>query len=507
MRLFVVRIFICLVAIGALAYEAVLYYSDSAAAAAHAASTAALSLTAPNSQSASLHVAAEEPQPEAPTSPSQPVPSPSLPPPPRPTLADRLTTCSKYRRGESRLIKNRAGNEGMSSRVMLDLREADDLREPAKRFNPNILPYPAGAAHPYIGFARQSPDPNLDEEAVAAGKADLGVHTVWYCDLDWHTAELFDHLSLQCVEPPRKLTIASHPSPPGSCFLEQLGKGMGHVDPRVFFSPTGEPLMIVGTNGVANCLGQFIIDLRVLIPELGDKMGLQLLPVTYSELTNLPRDGDLHELEKNYFLMYDKENVPYVHHDISPRSFAALESDTHPNLALQAPAPSCISSFYKTFADDVYRIMLHQATNSLRMTLCDYPCTPTDDNTVLLFIFHVKYEHILKVYYRRYVVVTSAVAPFKILAISSNLVYLGVDERALVYTVQMAWDLPHFARKQVADSTLDALASNPYVSEYYHGWWDDTLFLSLGINDADGAVMFLRGRDLVECLSLCTTDK
>jgi hypothetical protein len=54
------------------------------------------------------------------------------------------------------------------------------------------------------------------------------------------------------------------------------------------------------------------------------------------------------------------------------------------------------------------------------------PCEPTIANTVLMSIIHVKSVDLHEVYSLYLVVIN---APFRILARSSNLMYMGADER------------------------------------------------------------------------------
>ncbi|KAK9321879.1 hypothetical protein V1517DRAFT_325164 [Lipomyces orientalis] len=430
----------------------------------------------------------------------------------RKTVAKQLQSCSQpfHKRGGANVLINVANPEGTMSRLSfapLDLMPADIFR-----FNPNVLPYPPGSQYPYIGFARDSVKPIKDAISVRE-------HTVVYCDMDWGMSKTFDQQMLRCVNQPKKIDLPGWPSPKGSCGLwPKIESGLGHIDSRIFMSPLGEPLMIVGTNGITNCVHQFIVDLRTLVPDLESKLKIENVPIRFANLTALPRETPLAEMEKNYQLLFDEKNEIFVHHEIGDRSFSALSDHGMRNLAVYAPTPECILSLRKTFPDpSQQRMTIHQATNTLRVTLCDYPCEPTLDNTVLVSIMHVKYEHWLHVYYRRYLVVMNATAPFHILARSSNLVYAGSDERQMVYSVSMEWDHPHFrdhsqslvnppnavAKREETTEPRVTPETNNLVNDYYHGWLDDTLLISLGLNDQDSAFMHVKAGQLLDCLELC----
>ncbi|KAJ8101586.1 hypothetical protein POJ06DRAFT_99196 [Lipomyces tetrasporus] len=388
------------------------------------------------------------------------------------------------------------------------------------RYNPNLLPYPAGSEHPYIGFARQSPRRGIIH------------HEIVYCDMDWGETPVIGRRILRCIEPgnARRLVLTDVASPSGSCKSHRyLELKQGHMDPRIFFSPMGEPLMVVGMNGMTNCLSQYVIDLRAVVPGLADKMNLDNVPVRYANLTELPRD-DKAEVEKNWFLLYDETNVEYVHHEFKPRSIS--RADNGKNILGRQPhgPPQCMKSLLKDFsktkdAANVY----HQATNSLRVTMCDYPCEPSIHNTVLVSLVHIKYKNIYELFYRRIAIVTNVTAPFDIIARTNNLMFAGLDEKTMLYTVSMAWDRS-FNTRQDANRRRDAVSdtdhttyntesagnssqkdersnttskANKLVDDYYHGWINDVVMINIGVNDRDAAVLHVPMRDVLDCIVLC----
>ncbi|KAK9364924.1 hypothetical protein V1509DRAFT_634771, partial [Lipomyces kononenkoae] len=307
-------------------------------------------------------------------------------------------------------------------------------RNDAPRYNPNLLPFPKSYKHPYIGFARQSPKPYLYH------------HEIVWCEMDWSETAAIGRKVLVCVTPPEKLELAEWITEPGLCTtIPYMALKLGHSDPRILFSPRGEPLMVVGNNGISNCMGQFVIDLRVVVPGLNWKMGLQGVPIRYKVLTELPRP-EYNEIEKNWFLMWDDLNVGYVQHEIEHRSVSLLlgSQSQQVNIATPPEMPKCVASLKKKLDGVVHGNDIHQATNSLRVTLCDFPCIPTIHNTVIVELMHLKYKNGYEIFYRRYAIIMNATAPFNIIGRTGNLMYAGADERTMLYTVSITWDHEHY---------------------------------------------------------------
>ncbi|KAK9373127.1 uncharacterized protein V1513DRAFT_383329 [Lipomyces chichibuensis] len=356
---------------------------------------------------------------------------------------DILAVCSNplHTNESAVVLVSENGPEGTLARIEF---EWFGLNTPAQ-YNPNILPYPPGAAHPYFGLARQS-----------LGNGGIKHHELVYCDMNWGLSKGIGRRILKCMTETQKIKFPEWRSPNGTClWLPYLEGANGPSDPRVFFSPMGEPLMIVGTNGIRNCLSQYIIDLRMMIPDLGEKMKVGHLPIRFRELTELPRDY-YHEVEKNWFVMYDDKGMGFVQHDIENRSMSALADVDRvtvahvENLVKGETAPNCIATLKKEYEEinDQIRNDIHQGTNTLRVTLCEFPCIPTIHNTVLIELFQIKYHSYLEVFYRRYVMVMNATAPFQIIGRTNNLIYAGSDEKMMIFTVSMVWDHANFRRHE-----------------------------------------------------------
>ncbi|KAK9459154.1 uncharacterized protein V1516DRAFT_681111 [Lipomyces oligophaga] len=327
----------------------------------------------------------------------------------------------------------------------------------------------------------------------------------------------------------------------------------GHSDPRVFFSPRGEPLMIVGTNGIHNCLGQYLIDLRALVPDLAAKMHITDIPIRFPNLTELTRPN-LQEIEKNWFMMFDSldSNREYLHYDFLHRSLAALKppADIATYKSIANPSPELVRGLLQNFKKSDYSANdIHQASNSLLVTLCDFPCIPTIHNTVLVELMHIKYSDYYRLYYRRFAIIMNATAPFDVLGRTENLMYAGTDSDTMIYTVSMAWDKGNFPRHEPWDESrhggkeiwleldiqqqlerernkaptvspiddtfdqeeADSMAlhkratsssQNPFISDGYHGWLDDVLMINIGINDNAAGTIHTTAKDLLECITL-----
>ncbi|KAK9384450.1 hypothetical protein V1515DRAFT_641177 [Lipomyces mesembrius] len=320
------------------------------------------------------------------------------------------------------------------------------------RYNPNLLPYPVGSKYPYIGFARQSP------------KNAATHHEIVYCDMDWGEMPVIGRQILQCVEPAsgQGILLPEAISPAGSCRIHKfLEAKQGHSDPRV--------------------------DLRTVIPGLSDKMHLTNVPVRYSNLTELPRDYK-EEIEKNWVLLYDENNEEYVHHHIMPRS-------------ISKELPGCIKYALKDFSKSKDEANdYHQATNSLRVTICEFPCVPTIHNPVLVSLIHLKFKNFYELFYRRYAMIMNVIGR------TNNLMFAGLDEQTMLYTVSMVWDKSFNARPEWNDTTSTEgnwQSGKKLADGYYHGWLDDTVMINIGVNDCDAAVLHVPMRDVLDCIVLC----
>ncbi|KAK9319893.1 hypothetical protein V1517DRAFT_265407 [Lipomyces orientalis] len=367
-----------------------------------------------------------------------------------PSPLDLLRYCSnpRHKLSSANYLVSAVADEGTITRMDFGWHPAR-----APRYNPNILPFPKDYKHPYIGFARQSP------------KGVLYHHEIVWCEMDWGETPAIGRKVLVCAQPAQRLTLPEWVSKPGSCkSLPYLALKAGHSDPRVLFSPRGEPLMVVGNNGKSNCMGQFVIDLRVVVPGLNWKMGLRHVPIRYKTLTELPRP-EYNEVEKNWFLMWDEADVGYVQHETERRSVSLLNAPQNKQVNIATPGiQKCLSVLKRPIKDRKSQANdIHQATNSLRVTLCDFPCIPTIHNTVIIELMHMKYKNVYELFYRRYVIIMNATAPFNVIGRTGNLMYAGTDERTMLYSVSMTWDHEHYSGHEEWDE--DVHGGHQYLQE------------------------------------------
>ncbi|KAK9459520.1 uncharacterized protein V1516DRAFT_687263 [Lipomyces oligophaga] len=403
----------------------------------------------------------------------------------------------------------------------------------------SYLPYPRGAPQPYIGFGIHQP----------RSRFSTGRNSIYFCNMDWSSVDTDTDLTstdtaLQCVEPATILHL-SVPSAPSSNELECSYVPHGIENPRVFLSPEGEPLLLITAPTHDNdCAAQYIIDLRVLIPELASNLFLPIeMPLYFSTLTRISsseadkqqaiKSAELrsHDLsgevagtvfstpydQRKAFAIYDLDDSLVIHKSILPRSVTSQSKDSG-DFGVDAPMPSCLHKLLQSYEDDRHNATIEQATNSLRVTLCDYPCKPTPENTIVLSIFQMNRVNLEsnQTTFHPHAVVMSATAPYDILGHSSALIPSGIDiSQNVISAVQIIWDHPHHRSHSTAATGIsDPTTSESVIkrsdsqivfpeNDYYHGWLDDTLILSFNVDDDESGVIHVKVADLVGCLTIC----
>ncbi|KAL1872003.1 hypothetical protein VTK73DRAFT_1747 [Phialemonium thermophilum] len=368
--------------------------------------------------------------------------------------------------------------------------------------NPNILPHPQiEDVYIIVGQDLQRFEETTFREVYCyatfknASSGEVGV-----------SLEGWTVLSCDYPAPPPALPVA--PTPGGELCdgkLELMKLNKGPHDARVFWGPT-RPYALFGSNSRFTCFGQWVQD-------FGDLMGwpTEFVPhgsheegddVPFHVATEIQRCDGYQPLEKNFFLFWDRNGDVYVHYDIAPkRVFARLYADgsVGEDLAPLAAAPggsdgsgddACLARLLPKPLGE--HDSVHQATNSLAVTMCrrksDPHCSVRDDNTFLFTVFHVKRVVGWRVRYEPYALVFRRDLPFRVHAASRLPLWLrgrahreGVDGDML-YMVSMSW----------RDRT-----------QRYHGFLDDVLFLSFGVDDKAAAGMDVRAEDVLAGLALC----
>lgn len=312
--------------------------------------------------------------------------------------------------------------------------------------------------------------------------------------------------SLACSTPPTVLPVA--PTSSQKCFgkLDVFDLSSGPHDMRVFYGPDA-PYAIYGSQSAHTCFGQFTQDFRSLHhSEFGlDAFNAQL----FAAGTELQRPQPWGEIEKNWFMFWDAEMKPYVHHDIAPkRVFAQLlpdgsvGPDLAPNAALNDDA--CMQRYMPRVAPEDESI--HQATNALAVTMCprsDTNCVHDSANTFILTIIQHKRFVDYHATYEPYVVLTQSVAPFAIHAISTKPIWIH-GRGALTRESAARYREPG-ARMPQAQTEMLYLTSINWKERgvNWRGNVDDIVIIGFGIEDERTGGVDVRVGDLLQDLSFC----
>lgn len=382
-----------------------------------------------------------------------------------------------------RLISSASTRDGKY--FLLDFGDYDAI-------NPNILPHP-WIPDRYVMVAQQQ-------------RSDVP-NSVWCAELVCDAAFREDG-TLACIKSPLILPIAATFTM--KCDQTQhpyFAWNVGPHDARVFYGPH-RPYAIWGSNSAYTCFGMFIQDFRMLVD-----WGFEVTGGEFRFVTELQRPDSYREIEKNFFIFWDSLDQMYVHHDIAPkRVFAKLEPDgsVGPNLADFSAwgDEACMAKYLPSPAANAPED-IHQATNSISVTLCkraEPDCEPNDFNTYIVTIVHHKAMHHLHGNYEPYVILFQRTAPFALHGISkrplwingrgkwhqpsetgtidpnSEFVFDGKVEMEMFYVTSLTWKNPE---------------------QKYHGYADDTLFVGFGIEDSRTAAIDLKAEDLLQDIGFC----
>ncbi|KAI9768993.1 MAG: hypothetical protein M1840_004589 [Geoglossum simile] len=332
---------------------------------------------------------------------------------------------------------------------------------------------------------------------------------------------------MRCETEPVVLSVP--PTPAESC----EGKFGAYVDipgfhdPRIFWSGKGEPLMMVNTQSRYACFGLWIVDLRTLYPPLSTLLtsapnSPSLGPLmSYPALTELTRNppSDRSPLEKNWMLFFPASDS-YIHYEISPqggRTMAKILGGglTTVNLTDPEELPCLPETGQENQSQRGGR--WHQATNSLRLILCERKgrgCEPSAENTVFFAVIHRKLPNSLDLplRYERYFIVWSAAPPFSMLGISQHPMLVS-NETATGFSPKENWDDNTEALKE--DKGNWAYFSYTVSIAYAWGrkldgpmskntgYLDDEVVLGIGIDDKNQGFSVVMAKDLLQCLRAC----
>ncbi|KAI9675278.1 MAG: hypothetical protein M1817_001180 [Caeruleum heppii] len=342
---------------------------------------------------------------------------------------------------------------------------------------------------------------------------------------------------MRCAHDP--ITLSVPPTPAKEC-NGKFGTYVdipGFHDPRIFWSGKGEPLMMVNTQSRYACFGLWIIDLRTLYRPLSDVLASSpnfpsLGPLmSYPSLTELTRNPptDRSPIEKNWMFFFTNRES-FIHYEISPhggRTFAKVLGNGLTTTNLTDPLENpCLSDVFTTEPDDTKRGgSWHQATNSLRLVLCnrlDPDCSPSPANTVFFAVIHRKHPNHLKLplRYERYFIVWSAAPPFSMLGISQHPLLMA-NETASGWSAAQNWaDVSddNAQRQQMLNADRGGYwAYFTYTVSIAYAWGrkgdevtgknsgflDDEVVLGIGVDDKGQAFATVPARELLQCLRAC----
>lgn len=366
-------------------------------------------------------------------------------------------------------------------------------------YNPNVIP------HPY-----------RDETYIVVAQRDkqLDDNPNWYTELVCEAR--FQDSQLKCVTAPMNLPIAATATSGCRGRLDYMNLYIGPHDARVFYGPE-IPYIIYGSQSNRNCLGQWIQDLRrivdwgVLIPETINSSNPFFSPV------DIERTGLYDEIEKNYFPFWDLEGTMYMHFDLTykDRAFSMIDKTftggVGINLAPLATTDSACMAQYFPRMKSTKSEWIHQSSNSLSITLCarsNPDCRRTRDNTYILTIVQHKtfYNHGV---YEPYVILFSATAPFALHAISSKPFWIPgrgepygawlSDELAIADPLHDKSWVPKHQSQMIFIVSLAWKAQGMK----YHGYLDDELFISFGVEDQASGGIVVTAQELLVEMNYC----
>ncbi|KAF2200395.1 hypothetical protein GQ43DRAFT_441631 [Delitschia confertaspora ATCC 74209] len=317
--------------------------------------------------------------------------------------------------------------------------------------------------------------------------------------------------TLACVTAPSILPVQPTQSDNCKDDIAHYNLSIGPHDMRILYGPDA-PFAIFGSQSHYACFGLWAQDFRTLVPEAFalDAPNIEFL----KEGTEIQRPPPWGPIEKNWFFFWDAQGQVYAHHDTVPkRVFAQMAPDgsVGPDLApLAGTDEKCMGKYMPKVtasAVEAHEESLHQATNSLAITLCkrsDPLCTPTDENTFIMQIFQHKRVYNFHPVYEPYVMLFQRTAPFAVHAISTKPIW--IHGRGL-----MAEDADATKWRSDEEDLIKMHSEMFYVTSMswkkhglrYHGHIDDPLFLAFGIEDVRSAAIDVLAGDLLLDLGLC----
>lgn len=359
-------------------------------------------------------------------------------------------------------------------------------------YNPNVIPHPT-RHDAWIVVGQHANYGSLDSNAELA------------C-----TAIIFDD-KLICTTDARPMPIT--PNVPGKCEGDLLFINLvsGTRDARVFHGPE-VPYIVYGQLSQYFCFGQWIQDARMLLDEYSVMRHTQLQFCARPLEIRRPQDSAITSrlVEKNHFIFWDGSGQPYVHYDLWPiRSFAQLDGN---GAGMSELASHAASSDQKCMSEFLPKIIaasedIHQATNSLSITMCpraSSKCALTDDNTFIMHIFHHKTFYNFHGTYEPYVVLFKRTFPFEIKAISQRPLWISGRKSLTAESDSVQYrENPGAIPEGQTEMFYVTSMSWKTHGQKYHGYTDDVLFINFGIEDSRGGVIDIHANDILQDLAYC----
>jgi hypothetical protein len=357
-------------------------------------------------------------------------------------------------------------------------------------YNPNLIPHPTKSDLWIMVAQRLQTDHAVSYEQLV-------------CEVGFMDGALL------CAEHPTVLPI--QPGVLGNCAGDMaiINMAGGSRDARVFYG-LDRPYILYGSQSQQVCLGQWLQEARMLLNAFEIHRYMPR-PDFFESPVELPRASSSgHPVEKNYFLFWDTEGRVYVHYELFPtRSFAQLNYDGRGLGELAADAAhadqTCMARYMPHVAANLEAI--HQATNSLLITLCsrfDPGCVPNDENTFIMHIFHHKSYYSFHGMYEPYTILFKRSTPFAIHAISQRPFWVSGRQALTVFT-----DAAQYRGKPEeipeGHSEMFYITSMSWKShqQKYHGYVDDVLFVAFGVEDTRAGVIDVKAEDLLQDLAFC----
>ncbi|KAL2147636.1 hypothetical protein VTI28DRAFT_8090 [Corynascus sepedonium] len=354
-----------------------------------------------------------------------------------------------------------------------------DIRFDEDALNPNILPHPKFNNTWYI--VAQLP-PKHEKGSLEIDVEEVGC------------VAQFIKGALMCIDPAQPLPY--EPTPGGNCQgeIDFFNLNIGPRDARVFFGPQNI-WTVFASNSAFTCFGQFIQDFRALV-DWYPKWMTKAIDADFSVGTEIERPFPHAPMEKDYFIFWDKDDAMHVHYDMFPqRGYAKLQPDgkTGPELASETAErdAKCLRRYLPELVDNGSE-SIRQATNSLRVTLCesvDSTCEPRDDNTYIMTVIHHKTDLAFHSEYEPYVVLFQQRAPYELYAVSRRPFWISGRTRR-------GDGLPTDAVSITSANWRDR-------GRNYHGFLDDVIMLGFQYGERHSAGIDVRAGDLLVDLGLC----